>query len=119
TTALHPDRALIMAILVTGGEGGIRTAEVVVESATYRFLVAAAAINARNAVPHCPPLPTSPCSGWQPWRPFGKENSVQHTRWPPTSRGTAAQPSAGSSRKPCDIRSQPKSTGLKLARFCR
>jgi hypothetical protein len=42
-----------------GGERGIRTLDASIGSASCRFLVAAAAINARNAVRHCSRLPTA------------------------------------------------------------
>jgi len=42
---------------VFGGEGGIRTLPAPLESVSYRNHVAAIAMNAVNAVGHCPPLP--------------------------------------------------------------
>ena len=40
-----------------GGESGIRTLTTPLDSVTYRFHYATVAVNASDAVAHCPPLP--------------------------------------------------------------
>jgi hypothetical protein len=44
-------------MLRIGGESGIRTFPPQIESVTYRFQKTEDAVDASNAVAHCPPLP--------------------------------------------------------------